>query len=194
MLNRLIIWSLHNRLLVVAATFALFLAGAYALQHMSVDVFPEFAPPQVVIQTEVPGMSPVDIESLVTYPFESAINGTSGVTSVRSKTSVGLSTITVVFDTNSNIYLDRQLVNERIQNVIGTLPSTAKPPVMLPVTSAVGWLVKYALVSDTLSPEELRTLSDWEIRPRILALGGIASVVALGGEVKQYQVRLDPMR
>jgi Cu/Ag efflux pump CusA len=194
MLNRLIAWSLHNRLLILAATLALFIAGGYALQRMPADVFPEFAPPQVVVQTEAPGMAPVDVESLITYPLESAINGTPGVTSVRSKTSVGLSTITIVFDDNSNVYLDRQLVNERILNVTGVLPSTAKPPIMLPVTSAVGWLVKYSLVSDTLSPEELRTLSDWEIRPRILALGGIASVVATGGEVKQYQVRLDRSR
>jgi Cu/Ag efflux pump CusA len=139
-------------------------------------------------------MAPQDVESLVTYPLESAINGTPGVSSVRSKTSVGLSTITVVFGANTDVYLDRQLVNERIQNVSGRLPVGAKPPVMLPVTSAVGWLIKYALTSDTLSPEELRTLSDWEIRPRILALGGIASVVSIGGEVKQYQVRLDPSR
>ena len=194
MINQLIAWSLHNRLLVIAATFAMFVAGAYALRSMSADVFPEFAPPQVVIQTEAPGMAPVDVESLITYPLESAINGTPGVTDVRSRTSVGLSTITVVFDASSNVYLDRQLINEHILNVAGVLPATAKPPIMLPVTSAVGWLVKYALVSDTLSPEELRTLSDWEIRPRILALGGIASVVAIGGEVKQYQVRLDPSR
>ena len=100
----------------------------------------------------------------------------------------------MVFASNSNVYLDRQLVNERIQNVSGVLPVGAKPPVMLPVTSAVGWLVKYALVSDTMSPQDLRTLSDWSIRPRVLALGGIASVVATGGEVKQYQVRLDPQR
>jgi Cu/Ag efflux pump CusA len=194
MFNRLIAWSLQNRLIVVAATFALFLVGGYSLQHMSVDVFPEFAPPQVVIQTEAAGMAPQDVETLITYPLESAINGTPGVTSVRSKTSVGLSTITVVFDASSNIYLDRQLVAERVDNVKGILPTTAKPPVMLPVTSAVGWLVKYALFSDTLSPEDLRTLSDWEIRPRILAVGGIASVVSVGGEVKQYQVRLDPNR
>ena len=161
---------------------------------MPVDVFPEFAPPQVVIQTEVSGMAPQDVESLVTYPLESAINGTPGVSDVRSKTSVGLSTITVIFNANTDVYLDRQLINERIQNVLSRLPAGTKPPVMLPVTSAVGWLVKYALTSDTLSPEELRTLSDWEIRPRILALGGIASVVSIGGEVKQYQVRLDPNR
>ena len=194
MFNSLIAWSLHNRLIVLAVTLVLFVAGGYALQRMPVDVFPEFAPPQVVIQTEVSGMAPQDVESLVTYPLESAINGTPGVSDVRSKTSVGLSTITVIFNANTDVYLDRQLINERIQNVLSRLPAGTKPPVMLPVTSAVGWLVKYALTSDSLSPEELRTLSDWEIRPRILALGGIASVVSIGGEVKQYQVRLDPNR
>jgi len=194
MFNNLIAWSLHNRLIVLAITLVLFVAGGYSLQQMPVDVFPEFAPPQVVIQTEVSGMAPQDVESLVTYPLESAINGTPGVSDVRSNTSVGLSTITVIFNANTDVYLDRQLVNERIQNVAGRLPAGAKPPVMLPVTSAVGWLIKYALTSDTLSPEELRTLSDWNIRPRILALGGIASVVSIGGEIKQYQVRLDPSR
>ncbi len=194
MFNRIIAWSLHNRLIVLAGTLVLFAAGAAVLERMPVDVFPEFAPPQVVIQTEAPGMAPVDVESLITYPLESAINGSPGVDSVRSKTSVGLSTITVVFSAGTDIYLDRQLINERLQNALGQLPPTAKPPVMLPVTSAVGWLVKYALVSTTRSPQDLRTLSDWDIRPRVLALGGIASVVAIGGEVKQYQVRLDSDR
>ncbi|MDE2442600.1 MAG: efflux RND transporter permease subunit, partial [Betaproteobacteria bacterium] len=166
----------------------------YALQGMSVDVFPEFAPPQVVIQTEAPGLAPQDVESLITYPLESAINGTPGVSRLSSKTSVGLSTLTVVFDAKTDVYLDRQLVNERIQNVSSRLPVGARPPVMLPVTSAVGWLIKYALTSDRLSPMDLRTLSDWDIAPRLLALGGIASVVSTGGEVKQYQVRLDPER
>ena len=194
MFNRLIAWSLHNRLIVLGLTLVFFAAGGFALKQMPVDVFPEFAPPQVVVQTEAPGMAPTDVEALVTYPLESAINGTPGVTHVRSKTSVGLSTITVVFRAGTNIYQDRQLINERMQTVAGKLPATARPPVMLPVTSTVGWLVKYALTSDTLTPEELRTLADWEIRPRILALGGIASVVSIGGEVKQYQVRLDPQR
>ena len=194
MFNRLIAWSLNNRLLVLAATVVLFVAGGYTLRQMPTDVFPEFAPPQVVIQTEAPGMAPTDVESLITYPLESAINGSPGVANVRSQSSVGLSTVTVVFDSDTNIYLDRQLVNERVQGVLVRLPAGVQPPVMLPVTSAVGWLVKYALVSDTVSPEELRTLSDWEIRPRLLSLGGIASVVAIGGEVKQYQVRLDPSR
>src|SRR5574337_274946 len=98
MFNRLIIWSLHNRLLVLAITIILFILGGHTLQQMPVDVFPEFAPPQVVIQTEAPGMSPQDVETLITYPLESAINGSPGVTDVRSSTSVGLSSITVVFD------------------------------------------------------------------------------------------------
>lgn len=192
MFNHLIAWSLQNRLLIIAFVLILGIAGSYSLTQMSVDVFPEFAPPQVVIQTEAPGMSPLDVETLITYPLESAINGAPGVFVVRSKTSVGLSTIVVVFNPNTNIYLDRQLINERIQSVSSRLPASSKQPVMLPVTSAVGWLVKYALTSKTLSPEALRTLSDWEIRPRILALGGIASVVSIGGEVKQYQVLLNP--
>lgn len=194
MFNRLIAWSLDNRLLVLAITLIAFFAGGYVLRQMSVDVFPEFAPPQVVIQTEAAGLAPQDVEALITYPLESAINGTPGVAVVRSSSSVGLSTIVVVFQAGTNIYLDRQLVNERIQSITGNLPAGTQPPVMLPVTSAVGWLVKYTLTSATVSPMDLRTISEWEIRPRILSLGGIASVVSLGGDVKQYQVRLDPQR
>ena len=194
MFDLLISWSLRNRVVVMALTLLLVAAGVFALRTMPVDVFPEFAPPQVVIQTEAAGMAPRDVEQLVTYPLESAINGSPGVTAVRSKSTVGLSTIVVVFDAGTDLYLDRQLVNERLQNVQGRLPAQAEPPVMLPVTSAVGWLLKYSLVSKTLSPQELRTYSDWEIAPRLLALGGIASVVSIGGEVRQYQVHMDPMR
>ncbi|PHS28258.1 MAG: CusA/CzcA family heavy metal efflux RND transporter [Robiginitomaculum sp.] len=194
MFNMLIAWSLNNRLLVLAITVVAFIAGGNILGQMKVDVFPEFAPPRVVVQTQTPGLAPKDVEALITYPLESSINGTPGVTVVRSKSSVGLSTITVVFEAGTNIYLDRQLVNERIMAVAGDLPPGTTPPVMLPVTSAVGWLVKYSLTSDTVSPMELRTISNWQIRPRILSLGGIASVVSIGGEIKQYQVRLDPTR
>lgn len=194
MFTRLIAWSLHNRPLILAFTLIFCLSGAYTLQNMPVDVFPEFAPPQVVVQTEAPGMAPQDVETLITYPLESAINGTPGVAHVRSKTSVGLSTIVVVFDEKTDIYRNRQLVNERIGQVTKRLPAGSNSPVMLPVTSAVGWLVKYALTSKAASPETLRSISDWTIRPRILALGGVASVVSLGGEVKQYQVLLNPGR
>src|SRR5258708_34065801 len=114
MFNRLISWSLDNRLIVVVATLALFAVGGYILQRMPVDVFPEFAPPQVVIQTEAPGMAPQDVETLITYPLESAINGTPGVTSVRSKTSVGLSTITVIFVTPGNIFTSAEPIAGRL--------------------------------------------------------------------------------
>jgi Cu/Ag efflux pump CusA len=194
MFTSLIAWSLNNRFLALAFTLLVVIWGGYILQHMSVDVFPEFAPPQVVIQTESPGMSPQDVEALITYPLESAINGTPGVTRVRSRTAAGLSTIVIVFDDATDIYRDRQLVNEKIQQIMERLPAGIKGPTMLPVTSAVGWMIKYALTSDTISPEDLRTISDWEIRPRILALGGIASVVSTGGEVKQYQILLDAAR
>lgn len=193
MFNFIIKWSLKNRIFVLAITLGLCLLCGYALQNMPVDVFPEFAPPQVVVQTQAAGLAPQEVEALITYPLESAINGTPGVTRVRSKTTVGLSTITVVFDDKTDIYRDRQLINERIQQVMGQLPQGSNP-VMLPVISVVGWLVKYALVSKTMSPEYLRTISEWVIRPRILALGGVASVVSLGGEVKQYQVLMDPAR
>lgn len=194
MFNRLIAWSLQYRFIVLAITAVAFIVGMYFLNDMPFDVFPEFAPPQVVIQTEAPGLAPQDVEALITYPLESAINGTASVDVVRSSSSVGLSTIVVVFQSGTDIYRDRQLVNERVQSVAGNLPAGTQAPVMLPLTSAVGWLVKYSLTSKTVSPMDLRTISDWDIRPRILSLGGIASVVSIGGEVKQYQVRLDPLR
>lgn len=193
MFKYLIAWSLKNRPLVLGITLGLCFFGGYTLRNMPIDVFPEFAPPEVIIQTQAPGMAPHDVEALITYPLESVINGTPGVAHIRSKTAVGLSTIRVVFEDKTDIYRDRQLVNERIQQVMGQLPPGSNPT-MLPMISVVGWMVKYALVSNTVAPEDLRTISDWIIRPRILALGGVASVVSLGGEVKQYQVLLDPAR
>ena len=185
MFNAIIRWSLNNKLLIVVVTAIFFGVSLYLVTQMPVDVFPEFAPPQVVIQTEAPGLSPEDVEALITFPIESAVNGTPGVDAVRSSSSVGLSTIIIVFKSDTNIYTARQLVNERIQVVLDRFPPGTNPPVLLPVTSAVGWLIKYSLTSDNVSPMELRTISDWVIRPRILAIGGIASVVSIGGEVKQ---------
>jgi CzcA family heavy metal efflux pump len=194
MFDRIIHWSLRNRLLVVVGTVVFLVAGGYVLQRMPVDVFPEFAPPQVVVQTEAPGLAPEDAEALITFPIESAVNGTPGVAKVRSASSVGLSTVVIVFNWGTDIYIARQLVNERIQSVRDRFPPGTQAPVMLPITSAVGWMIKYSLQSDTRSLMDLRTISEWEIRPRLLALGGVASVVSIGGEVKQYQVLLDPDR
>jgi len=194
MFDKLILWSLKNRLLVVVGLMVFLVAATYITIHMPVDVFPEFAPPQVVVQTESPGLAPEDVESLITFPVESAVNGTPGVDKVRSQSSVGLSTVTIIFRWGTNVYVARQLINERIQSVRDRFPAGTQAPVMLPVESTVGWLIKYSLQSDTRSLMDLRTISDWQIRPRILALGGIASVVSIGGEVKQYQVILDPDR
>jgi Cu/Ag efflux pump CusA len=194
MFNSIIRWSLSNKLLIVVATAILFGVSSYLITQMPVDVFPEFAPPQVVIQTEAPGLSPEDVEALITFPIESAVNGTPGVDTVRSSSSVGLSTVIIVFKPDTNIYTARQLVNERIQVVLDRFPPGTSPPILLPVTSAVGWLIKYSLTSENVSPMELRTISDWVIRPRILAIGGIASVVSIGGEVKQYQILVDPLK
>jgi len=194
MFDKLIYWSLKNRMLVVVSLMVFLVAATYATMRMHVDVFPEFAPPQVVVQTESPGLAPDDVESLITFPVESAVNGTSGVDKVRSQSSVGLSTVTIIFRWGTDVYVARQLINERIQSVREHFPAGTQTPVMLPITSAVGWMIKYSLESDTRSLMDLRTISDWQIRPHILALGGVASVVSIGGEVKQYQVILDPDR
>ena len=159
MFNRLIAWSLNNRLLVLAIATISFVAGAFMLQSMAKDVFPEFAPPHVVIQTEAPGLAPQDVEALISYPLESAINGTSSVDAVRSSSSVGLSTIVVVFRAGTDIYLDRQLVNERVQSVVGNRPTGTTPPVMLPVPSPLGGWVTYLLPIPPLSPIAPWTLS-----------------------------------
>src|SRR4030065_2922088 len=138
MFNAIIRWSLSNKLLIVVATAVFFGASLYLVTQMPVDVFPEFAPPQVVIQTEAPGLSPEDVEALITFPIESAVNGTPGIDTVRSSSSVGLSTIIIVFKWGTNIYTARQLVNERIQAVQDRVPSRTKTPAMLPLTPAGG--------------------------------------------------------
>lgn len=190
MFNWIIQASLRNRMLTVAAYTVVLVVGILTLRQVTLDVFPEFAPPQVVIQTEAPGVVPEDVERLITFPMETAINGTPGVDVIRSKSSAGLSTIVVVFAWGTDIYRARQLVSERVQSVRATLPPGTQEPTMLPVTSAVSWLVKYALVSDSVSPLELRTISDWDIARRLLSIPGVASVVSIGGGAKQYQVLL----
>ncbi len=182
--------SLRNRVLVVVAFVVLLIVGLFTIRRITLDVFPEFAPPQVVIQTEAPSLPPQDVEFLITFPIESAINGTPGVEVIRSKSTAGLSSVVVVFEWGTNIYAARQLVSERLQVVKDRLPPGTKSPRMLPITSAVAWLVKYALTSDSVSLMDLRTISDWDIRNRLLAIPGVASVVSIGGEVKQYQVLL----
>jgi CzcA family heavy metal efflux pump len=183
-------WSLRNRLLTVVAFVIVLLVGIFVVSRMTLDVLPEFAPPQVVIQTQAPGLSPEDVETLITFRIEAVVNGTPGVDVVRSKSSAGLSTVIVVFQWGTDIYTARQLVNERLQEVKEQFPPGTEAPVMLPITSAVSWLVKFALQSDNVSLLDLRTLCDWDIRNRLLAIPGVASVVCMGPGPKQYQVLL----
>lgn len=189
-------WSLRNRLTVVLLYLILTGASIVAVLNMAVDVFPEFAPPQVQIQTEVPGYSAKDVETLVTRQIEVVLQGAPHIEQIRSNSSVGLSRITIVFEWGVDIYRARQIIQERMLAVQGQLPSGTQTPQMMPVTSAVSWLVKFGLVdwSGRDREHELRTLVDWDIRNRLLAQPGVASVVAVGGGVKQYQVLLDPLR
>ena len=194
MFNWIIQWGLRNRLLVVTAYVVILIAGIFVVKRMTLDVLPEFAPPQVIIQTQAPGLAPEDVETLITFRIETAVNGTPGVELVRSKSSAGLSTIIVVFDWGTNIYIARQLVNERLQEVREQFPPGTEAPVMLPMTSAVSWLVKFALQSDKVPLLDLRTLCDWDIRNRLLAIPGVASAVCMGPGPKQYQVLLSSPR
>jgi CzcA family heavy metal efflux pump len=190
MFNWIIQSSLRNRLLVVTAYVVILIAGIFVVRRMTLDVLPEFAPPQVVIQTQSPGLSPEDVETLITFRIETAVNGTPGVDLVRSKSSAGLSTVIVVFGWGTDIFQARQLVNERLQEVKEQFPPGTESPMMLPITSAVSWLLKFSLQSDKVSLLDLRTLCDWDTRNRILSIPGIASVVCMGPGPKQYQVLL----
>ena len=186
--------ALQNRMLIVTLYVVVLVVGVLVLRKIHLDVFPEFAPPLVVIQTEAPGLAAEDVERLITFPMETAVNGTPAVESIRSKSSAGLSTLVIAFEWGTDIYRARQLVNERLQSIRANLPPGTHEPTMLPVTSAVSWLVKYALVSSRVSPLDLRTISDWDIGRRLLSVPGVASVVSIGGGAKQYQVLLSSER
>lgn len=192
MFERLIRLSLAHRWLVVLGSALLLVFGAVTAMGVPVDVFPEFAPPQVVIQTEAPGYAPEDVEALVTVPLESALNGTANVTDVRSQSAIGLSVVTVIFKQGTDTYTDRQLVNEKLTSVSGHLPVGVTTPTMSPITSPIGDVLKIALVSEKTSLMDLRTLADWTIRNRLLAVPGVSRVLVLGGDREQYQVLVHP--
>jgi CzcA family heavy metal efflux pump len=192
MLQAIVAWSIHNRVVVVALAVFLLVLGCYAAGHAKLDVFPEFAPPQVVIQTEAPGLSPGEVEQLVTLPLETAVNGLPRLDVLRSQSIQGLSVITVIFQDSTDIYRARQLVTERLAEVVGQLPEGAKDPRLAPLTPATGRLVTVGFTSDTLSPLELRDRVQWTIRPRLLGVRGVAQVTIYGGQARQFQVQLNP--
>lgn len=194
MVSRIILFSLHNRFIVVSLATLLFLTGIIAALQSPLDIFPEFSPPQVVIQTEAPGLSAEEVEALVTLPLEYAINGTSFLATLRSSSAPGISVITAIFTDNSNVLTDRMLVNERLNTVAATLPRGVGPPRLVPLMSSTGTLRTIGLTSTSVSPMDLRTLADWTIKPRLLGTPGVAAVVVFGGEVKEYQVLVSPER
>src|SRR5262249_10329270 len=194
MFNQVIRWSLRNRIVVLAAAGLMIVFGLRSAQRAPLDVFPDFAPPQVIVQTEAPGSSPEEVETLVTTPLEAALNGASGLTDIRSQSAAGLSVITCAFESQTDLFLARQLVTEKIALARAHLPATAHEPRMNPIQAPVGMVIKITLTSDKVSPYELRDLADWVIKPRLLSVPGISQVIIIGGEVKEYQVIASPER
>ncbi|PSB12940.1 CusA/CzcA family heavy metal efflux RND transporter [filamentous cyanobacterium CCP2] len=194
MLNAILKWSIVQRWLVVIGAVVVTFLGAYNLTQMPLDVFPDFAPPQVEIQTEAPGLAPEEVESLITLPIESAVNGTPGVETVRSSSAVSISVVRVIFNWGTDVYQARQLVTERLQQVQEKLPEGVGTPQISPVSSPVGTVVMYAFTAETTPLMEVRRLVDRDVTNRLLAIPGVSQVIAYGGDVRQYQVLVDPAR
>lgn len=194
MLNKIIGFSLQNRILVLVASVLLLIGGTYTAMHTEVDVFPDLNAPTVVIMTEANGMAAEEVEQLVTFPVETAVNGATGVRRVRSSSTNGFSVVWVEFDWDTDIYLARQIVSEKLAVVSESLPANVGKPTLGPQSSILGEMLIVGLTADSTSMPDLRTIADWTIRPRLLSTGGVAQVAVLGGDIKEYQVQLDPER
>jgi CzcA family heavy metal efflux pump len=202
MLNAILKWAIARRWLVVLGSLLLMLWIGRTVPQMPLDVLPAFAPPQVEIQTEAPGLAPEEVESLVSLPIESALNGTSGVTTVRSSSAAGISVVRVVFNWGTDLFQARQLVTERLQQAQGKLPQGVETPQISPPTSPIATIATYAFTIDrqpssgqsSTSMMELRRLIDWQVTNRLLAVPGVSQVLAFGGDVRQYQVLVDPVQ
>lgn len=194
MLNKIIGFSLQNRILVLVASVLLLTGGTYTAMHTEVDVFPDLNAPTVVIMTEANGMAAEEVEQLVTFPVETAVNGATGVRRVRSSSTNGFSVVWVEFDWDTDIYLARQIVSEKLAVVSESLPANVGKPTLGPQSSILGEMLIVGLTADSTSMLDLRTIADWTIRPRLLSTGGVAQVAVLGGDIKEYQEQLDPER
>jgi Cu/Ag efflux pump CusA len=190
-------WVIARRWLVLLGAIMMTLWTFWVIPQMPLDVFPPFAPPQVEIETESPGLAPEEVESLVTLPIESAINGTPGVTDVRSASAPGISVVKVIFNWGTDIYQARQLVTERLQQAQTKLPDGIETPRMSPISSPIGTILKFAFTvepGNDVSMMAVRRLVDWQVTNRLLAVPGVSQVTAYGGDVRQYQVLVDPIQ
>lgn len=192
MLDKIIRFSLQNRAFILMAAVLLMVGGIYTTSHIDVDVFPDLNAPTVVVMTEATGMAPEEVERLVTFPVETAMNGASDVRRVRSSSTAGFSVVWVEFDWGTDIYRDRQIVSEKLAEVGESLPPDCGKPTLGPQSSILGEAMIIGLDSDTTSMQDLRTLADWTFRPRLLSLGGVAQVTVIGGDIKEYQIKLSP--
>jgi len=197
MLDNILKWSIAQRWLVVIGAIIVTFLGIHTVSKMPLDVFPNFAPPQVEIQTEAPGLAPEEVESLVTLPIESAVNGTPGLETVRSASAVGLSVVKVTFNWGTDIYLARQFVTERLQQAAEKLPESAETPQISPISSPIGTIIQYAFTVESggkTTLMDVRRLVDRDITNRLLAVPGVTQVIAYGGDVRQYQVLVNPAK
>lgn len=194
MLDAILKGSIAQRWLIVIGAVIITVLGTYNLTQMPLDVFPDFAPPQVEIQTEAPGLAPEEVESLITLPIESAVNGTPGVETVRSSSAVSISVVRVIFNWGTEVYRARQLVTERLQQVQEKLPEGVGTPQLSPVSSPIGTVLMYAFTAKTTPLMDVRRLVDRDVSNRLLAVPGVSQVIVYGGDVRQYQVLVDPAK
>lgn len=192
MLNKIIRFSLKNRLLVLIAAALLMIGGIYTANKTEVDVFPDLNAPTVVVMTEAQGMAAEEVEMLVTFPIETAVNGATDVRRVRSSSTTGFSVVWVEFEWDTDIYLARQIVSEKLATIADRLPDYVGTPTLGPQSSILGEVMIVGLTADTTSLLDLRTIADWTIRPRLLSTGGVAQVAVLGGDIKEYQILVNP--
>ncbi len=194
MLNRIIHFSLYNRLLIVILSAVLLLTGVVVLFRTEVDIFPDLNAPTVVVMTEAPGLAPEEVEQLVTFPIETSVNGATGVRRVRSSSATGFSVVSVEFDWGQDIYTARQIVSEKLAGVAETLPPGVKTPTLGPQSSILGEIMIIGLTADSTSMIDLRTIAERVIRPRLLSVGGVSQVSVIGGDIREYQISIDPDR
>ena len=191
MLNSIVHFSLRYRGIMLCFGVAILIYGTWTLFHTKYDVFPEFAPPLVTIQTESPGLSAEEVETLVTRPIENIMNGTPGLSALRSQSIQGLSVITMTFDDKTDIYRARQVTSERVSEAAQALPKGVHPPTLAPLTTSTSLIFLLGLTSDKLTPMELRSFADWTLKPRLLSVPGVAKISTFGGQVRQFQVQVD---